>query len=183
MIFVAAPQLWLLALGATVGGFMLANGQDDARSSLSKRFTEIEQAWNEALDDWERRAGLAELEQLKASLGSAKTEYERLPNEEAQRIASYQAKRQSHQRSQYLDKYRIRDFRIHGVGATRLATLASYGFETAADLEQRNVLEVPGFGPNNSKPLIEWVAKCALGIPVQSKSDTPRQRRDCEDQK
>jgi predicted RNA-binding Zn-ribbon protein involved in translation (DUF1610 family) len=35
-------------------------------------------------------------------------------------------------------------------------SLASYGIETAADVDIGKVLAVPGFGPINSRPLIEW---------------------------
>ena len=46
--------------------------------------------------------------------------------------------------------------KISGIGQAKEAALASYGIETAADVEIGKVLGVPGFGPVNSRPLIEW---------------------------
>ena len=46
--------------------------------------------------------------------------------------------------------------KISGIGQAKEAALASYGIETAADVEIGKVLSVPGFGPVNSRPLIEW---------------------------
>src|SRR5215468_6493413 len=40
--------------------------------------------------------------------------------------------------------------------AGRKATLESYGIETAADLDKKRILAVPGFGPAMAEKLLEW---------------------------
>jgi Topoisomerase DNA binding C4 zinc finger len=46
--------------------------------------------------------------------------------------------------------------KISGIGPAKEAALRSYGIESAADVDQRKVLAVPGFGSINSRPLLEW---------------------------
>ena len=101
------------------------------------------------------------MENLKVSLIEAKRAYEVLASEQTERIKRYQNERESLQRIAFLERFRIRDHKISGVGPAKLATLTSYGIETAADITRENVLAIAGFGPINSKPLLEWQQQCA----------------------
>jgi hypothetical protein len=56
----------------------------------------------------------------------------------------------------FLEGFRIRDYKISGIGPAKLAALTSYGIETAADVSPERVQSVPGFGRINSVPLIAW---------------------------
>jgi DNA-binding helix-hairpin-helix protein with protein kinase domain len=163
-IVAVVPNLWLLAFGVAAAGFFYAKQHGDPSSLFRQRFSSIEQEWHAALDQWERRCGIERVEELKASLQNSESGYENLQREEAQRIAGYQAQRQALQRNQYLDAFRIRDTKITGIGPAKLATLASYGIETAADITQEKVLAVPGIGPINSQPLLQWARECAQGF-------------------
>jgi DNA-binding helix-hairpin-helix protein with protein kinase domain len=68
----------------------------------------------------------------------------------------------------------ISEARIVGIGAGRTATLASYGIETAADVEYNRVLAVPGLDPDTTNNLCAWRSSFerqfhvnrAQGIPV-----------------
>lgn len=156
LIAAAGPALWFVAVGVAIWGFVLARKKNDVSPIFQERFFSTESEWNEALDRWERRCGIEKIENLKATLTDAKRTYEGLAGERAEHIRVYQTNRQSFQLAQFLDKFRIRDYKISGIGPTKLATLASYGVETAANVTQEKVLAVPGFGPINSKPLFQW---------------------------
>jgi Topoisomerase DNA binding C4 zinc finger len=160
-IVAVAPNLWLVAVAVAAAGFFYANQNGDPSSLFRQRFIAIEHEWQAALDQWERRCGIERIEELKASLQNSKSAYENLKREEAERLANYQAQRQALQRNQYLDTFRIRDTKVTGIGPAKLATLASYGIETAADVTPEKVLAVPGFGPINSQPLLQWARECA----------------------
>jgi DNA-binding helix-hairpin-helix protein with protein kinase domain len=60
------------------------------------------------------------------------------------------------QRQQFLDSHRIDRASIDGIGPTRVATLQSYGIETAADVNERAIANVPGFGPVLTENLVLW---------------------------
>jgi DNA-binding helix-hairpin-helix protein with protein kinase domain len=150
------PQLMIFAIGLVILGFVLRARQVDISSSLRQKFFLTESEWDQALQGWERRCGLDRIEALKTSLVEARAYLQELGREEADRIAQYQAQRRERQLKDFLDSFHIRRVKIHGIGPAKEATLASYGIETAADVDQARVLAVPGFGPVNSRPLLEW---------------------------
>jgi hypothetical protein len=134
----------------------LRSREVDVGSSLRQRFVATESQWDAALEDWERRCGIDQIVGLKQSLAEAKRSFECLAAEEREQVSKYQAARRERQLADYLDRYRIRHVKISGIGQAKEAALASYGIETAADVELGKVLGVPGFGPVSSRPLIEW---------------------------
>jgi hypothetical protein len=156
LVLVAVPKFWLVSLGLVVVGFMLRSREVDVASSLRQRFVATESQWDAALEDWERRCGIDRIEGLKESLVEAKRSFEGLAGEEREQVSKYQTVRRERQLTSYLERYRIRHVKISGIGQAKEAALASYGIETAADIEIGKVLGVPGFGPINSRPLIEW---------------------------
>src|SRR5690606_6586791 len=46
-----------------------------------------------------------------------------------------------------------------GIGSGRIAMLASYGIETAADERKNKILRIPGFGDVLAGRLVEWRRK------------------------
>lgn len=157
----AAPRLWFIAIVLAGAAFKIASHRTDDSSVWRRRFLDVEEEWNRAIDQWERRSGFTKIESLKASLIEAKRAYEALASEQTERINRYQDERESLQRAKFLERFRIRDYKISGVGPAKLATLTSYGIETAADVTWDSVLAIAGFGPTNSKPLLEWQQQCA----------------------
>ena len=60
------------------------------------------------------------------------------------------------QRQRYLERFRIDRANIRGVGTSRGIMLASYGIETAADIEQARIMQIPTFGVVLTSELIQW---------------------------
>lgn len=56
----------------------------------------------------------------------------------------------------YLRNYYIDRIKISGIGPTRAATLASYGVETAADVNRSQIRSIPGFGETLTYELVKW---------------------------
>lgn len=56
----------------------------------------------------------------------------------------------------YLRNCYIDDYKIQGIGATRKATLRSYGIETAADISSYKIMQIPGFGETLTGELVYW---------------------------
>jgi DNA-binding helix-hairpin-helix protein with protein kinase domain len=57
---------------------------------------------------------------------------------------------------QYLQQQFISNFIIPDIGPGRKATLASFGIETAWDVESEIILDIPGFGPKLTGRLVSW---------------------------
>jgi DNA-binding helix-hairpin-helix protein with protein kinase domain len=152
----AAPEYWILAL--IIGGFGLNRlfVKPQASRDFAQRYREIEIRWLQAEQSWKVRAGAKEFDILRSRLAGLKTEYEGLAVEEKRRIQEHTANRRSEQLRVYLEGFQIRRIRIAHVGPAKLAMLTSYGIETAADVSSVAVQNVPGFGPVNSVPLVEW---------------------------
>jgi DNA-binding helix-hairpin-helix protein with protein kinase domain len=80
---------------------------------------------------------------------------------------------QTSQLELFLEQHFISDADIPQIGPGRKATLTSNGIETAFDIEATRILEVPGFGPERTRVLLEWrrtverrfVFNAAVGIP------------------
>ena len=156
LVLISVPKFWLLSLGLVIVGFVLRSQKVDVASSLLRRFVATETQWDTALEDWERRCGIDQIEALKESLIEAKRSFEGLAGQEREKVSKYQTVRRERQLTSYLERFRIRHVKISGIGQAKEAALASYGIETAADVDPGKVLAVPGFGPVNSRPLIEW---------------------------
>jgi DNA-binding helix-hairpin-helix protein with protein kinase domain len=60
------------------------------------------------------------------------------------------------QLSQFLQNKFICDYKIDKIGPGRTAVLASYGIETANDIERRRLMSIPGFGPALTNILLAW---------------------------
>lgn len=88
---------------------------------------------------------------------------------DAELVAGYDALLTRH-----LESHSIEGADISGIGASRKATLASFGIETAADISQSSIVAVPGFGPHLAGRLIGWQKQIStrfLFSPIQARSE------------
>lgn len=156
-LFIAAPQaflLWLIMVG--FGIYKFKKSGLSATEPIRRRAEDIEQRWADAIAQWRLQADGRAFHDMKATLERTKREIEALGDEEKQRRSNYEIQRRTDQLNRYLDKHQIRHTDIRYIGSARRALLASYGIETAADVSNNALAAVPGFGPVNSRPLLEW---------------------------
>jgi DNA-binding helix-hairpin-helix protein with protein kinase domain len=113
-------------------------------------------AWEAALARWKRRASQEVFEAEVKELGKVRDELVDLPNERGRRLAKLEAERETRQRNRYLDRFHIARAQIRGIGPSRTAMLAAYGIETAADIDEAKILQIPGFGPTLTQELLKW---------------------------
>jgi DNA-binding helix-hairpin-helix protein with protein kinase domain len=59
-------------------------------------------------------------------------------------------------KQEYLSRFLLCDAGIRGVGASRTATLAAFGIETAADLSPESLSRISGIGPVLMTRLLDW---------------------------
>ncbi|HEY9732018.1 MAG TPA: topoisomerase DNA-binding C4 zinc finger domain-containing protein [Drouetiella sp.] len=155
----ALPKMWFLWGAVILFALkkLLFNKIGSEKYFIDKYFHSKEQ-FEKAIEAWRTRAGITQALAVKASLADAKKQLENLEREKHLKISLYQNKRHGMQLVKYLESQEIRKAKIRHVGLARQTALASYGIETALDITEEKVLEVPGFGANNSVPLLEWRA-------------------------
>lgn len=148
---------WLIAYGLAFGSW--------PRVSVEKR-AEVERAcsaakveWDLALSRWRREASHNIFAEKLRSLEKARAGLADLPNERRRRLAKLEAERELRQRHRYLDRFRIDRAKIHKIGLARTSMLASFGIETAADIDGPRILQIPGFGQALTFELVQWRRK------------------------
>ena len=151
------PQLFIIWLPLIYWGFSKNTSTTslDANPFLSA-YKSAERRWLDDLSNWQRRVGLLDLTALKEELVKAKNEYRALLGSEEVEIQKYRADRKNKQLNVFLDGFNIANAKIKGIGPAKQAVLASYGVDTAADISLNKLLSIPGFGPETSKPLVNW---------------------------
>jgi hypothetical protein len=151
---IAVLFVWLpLGLWAL---FSSSDGSSVDGAPFRKRYQEAEEFWKRELENWYRRCGLDDFESLYKELREAHDAYKGLAASEQSEVAAYQAERRKRQLQTYLDGFDIEHARIKGIGPAKQAALASYGIDTAADVSEAKLLQVPGFGSATIQPLLDW---------------------------
>jgi len=153
---VGLPALWFVYLPLGWYGAVAAFGAGPSAQSFVDRYIRAETDFLAGVDDWRRRTGVEEPRRLRSSLADARAELASLSQEEARRRAEYEGNRKDSQLHDFLESYPIRRASLRGIGPAKLAALASYGIDTAADVVVARIEAVPGFGPVTARPLLEW---------------------------
>lgn len=154
-VLAAVPAIWPVWLGLLGFGVTRALDKPD-RSEFRRAFESADREWADAVGTWMAANGTASFDTAKADLAAAKRSYEALAAEEKQRLDEAQKARRDRQLTAWLEQFQISRSRIRGIGSSKIASLASFGIETAAEVDRARVLRVPGFGPTNSQPLFDW---------------------------
>jgi DNA-binding helix-hairpin-helix protein with protein kinase domain len=112
--------------------------------------------WEAILALWQQQASRNAFAEKLRELEKARSALLDLPNERRRCLSRLEAEREQRQRQRYLDRFRIDRAKIRGIGAGRTAMLASYGIETAADIEGTQIFQIPGFGEALTSDLVRW---------------------------
>lgn len=138
---------------------------------------DAEQRLSAAETNWTTRASWYRnhFEMKKAELRAMRERHEILAREYAEQRQRLQFRAREMQLTQFLQQQFISNADISDIGPTRKATLASFGIETAVDVEETAILEVPGFGPKLTERLTRWrqeiesqfVFNPTVGVPPQ----------------
>lgn len=154
-IFALLPQLWFLIILGGIGAAYYASSHKPDYAEFEKEYRDAVAEWESAVSRLKERLGWASLLSSYVELDQARVEYEQLPVERQRRISEYDKNRRSVQVFNFLDNYRISQAKIRNIGPARTAQLASFGVETAADVE-RGAIESIGIGRPAIDALLEW---------------------------
>ena len=107
-------------------------------------------------EKWQAEATDAAFSAKWKELDAARRELEALPRMRRERLQGLERNRRQLQLEKWLDRHYIRDVNLAGIGAGRKALLASYGIDTAGDLNWQALQNVNGIGPRNATALMTW---------------------------
>jgi DNA-binding helix-hairpin-helix protein with protein kinase domain len=143
-------------IGASVAALVIWPRATAADLEAKRRLDAARSEWQELTARWQQEASDAPYRQKRQELEGARQQLLDLPNERSRRMRRLAASVRDRQLYRFLDQHRLGDAKIKGIGDGRLATLYSYGVETAADVTRDAVLAVPGFGPSLTQSLLAW---------------------------
>jgi DNA-binding helix-hairpin-helix protein with protein kinase domain len=157
-------SFWLLMGTVVVAAILLRAGEPKElkklRSNAQKRAREVDQHYRRLLEHWQREAGDAAFHTKLNQLWHAKQAYEALASERTAKLRQLESDKRRLQLDAFLDRFEIEDAKIDRVGSGRKAILESHGIETAADIKDQTIRQVPGFGPALRSNLMDWRRSC-----------------------
>lgn len=176
---------WLVGLLITDGGRLreLRAAREEERNRIQSLNAELQRAWERENRPWvaeyrsraERRKKLGdalsarEAELVESGKTAAQLFHGARRNLEAAKAAHQDARSAFDkamsdlvnesarlQRDQYLDSFLIREAGLARISTVAVASLGSFGFETALDVKSIDQVKVPGIGPVLTQRLIAW---------------------------
>lgn len=157
--WVNMPGGFLLWVGALFFAFTQFGRSDVNSFEWQKRYSEIDSEWDYNITQWRKSLGVVEAAKLRNNLEADANDYRGLSEEKAKAIARLNTERRDRQMHDYLDNFLIRRATISGIGHARTTMLASYGIESAADIKNHAILNIPGFGQATADKLMNWRRK------------------------
>jgi DNA-binding helix-hairpin-helix protein with protein kinase domain len=148
--------LWLLAalaLWAGVGSWAKAEAEV---SSFRNKRNEAHGLFMQFEERLRTETAPERFAQRLKALETMRVEYMNLPIVRDRKMKALIADREKHARTRFLEGFEIEDAKIPGIGPAKRAMLESYNIETAADITESAVLDVPGFGPALYGRLADW---------------------------
>jgi len=146
----------LLGIGLlAVGLYQLASAKLDA-SPLLEAYREADNRVRAGSLAHLQRIGFTELFLVRNEMESCIGEYQQLEAKLTRDLASLQATREARQRYTFLDRCLLSRVKIPGIGPAKLAALASFSIESAADINYGAIMTVPGFGEALTQKLMKW---------------------------
>lgn len=154
--FIYIPELWFIFFAVAFWGWTIVADKDAETASFLKAYSTADDKVLHLFDDFLMRHGLTEIVQVHNSLSTTIAAYQKHDNLLVQKISALKANRKSRHLQAFLDRFSIRQADIPGIGPARIATLISFGIETASDISNSSVMQVPGFGKLYTKKLVDW---------------------------
>jgi len=150
----AVSGFWGMAL--LIGVIVVAFRSMDIKGRFATELSGAKSGWEEQRKIWESNAGPGTFEKRRNHYVDLASAHAILPQKERERLAVLEQKKRQLQLEKHMESHRIDRAKIPRVGRGRKATLESYGFENAWDVQQRPVTNVPGFGPSLASDVETW---------------------------
>ncbi|MCB8883827.1 SH3 domain-containing protein [Acidisoma cellulosilytica] len=117
---------------------------------------DVQAEWSTLCEAWRQAVESQGFTCIKQTCVSLKSEYDGLSNERLRRLQVLHDKRRDKQLEEHLDRFTIAQAGIAGIKHAKIATLTSYGIDTAFDVNVPRIMALPGFGPHLTQRLYDW---------------------------
>ncbi len=142
--------------------------RQQALDAAEEALSEVEQEWQTCANKFSSR-----LRKRMKRLGQAHQECQGLEEEYQRERQEMERNRETLAREQYLRTTFLSDHDIPNIKAGRMQILASYGIETAYDVEEERIRGISGFGPALTRNLMEWKQRVLAGFRFDSRTGVP----------
>lgn len=156
----AAPKAAIFGLIVVAYGIysLFSEGAEDQINKKLSEVKNLDSQIQSKIDNWYQLSGMNELYKQKSNLVALKDEIQAAGQHFNSLLQCVKSHREEIARTQYLERFFIRDSSISGIHRNLIPVLASYGLETAADIKKKfSLIKVPGIGPERSSSLRAWV--------------------------
>jgi DNA-binding helix-hairpin-helix protein with protein kinase domain len=157
-LFITVPQAFFFWFFIVAFGFSVWNKKPSYSVDWQGRYREIDTRWQQAEHNWRERTGANSLITLRANLEQSVEEFRGLNAAKAAAHVRLTTERRKRQLNDFLDRFLIARVAIPGIGPAKTATLASFGIESAADIDRNAILAISGFGSATADKLMDWRA-------------------------
>ena len=148
--------LAVLSTAISIGFMIVRGGEGPLKGMVEPRLRELRIRAATLESVWRQEAGANVFTDTLRELEKKRAEYLGLAALRQRKLAELHANLRNAQLHRFLDRHRIEDADIKGIGEGRKTVLESYGIETAADVIPANIMRVPGFGPALTEKLFDW---------------------------
>ena len=122
-----------------------------------RRWRAANAAWRRAAAAWLAQPDPPDVSDLRPAIEALKKDLDALAAEREARIrACATPEPEAEQRARYLAGFRIEAAKLTNIGPARCAVLRSWGIDTAADVDEAKIADIPGFGKNLTDKLVIW---------------------------
>jgi DNA-binding helix-hairpin-helix protein with protein kinase domain len=158
----ALPPMWILTLiGGGIALAVVKHPKGHRMAALTKTAVAARSAFGLELEAYEKLTHDPRMSEHLAKLQRIKTDFESLPSKHQRLMQELHASIRDKQLAAFLDNVLIAGGEIEGIGPTRISALASFGVETAKDIEYNRVVQVQGIGDALAKRLLAWKGRIA----------------------
>ena len=141
-----AACIWWLGRPSEIGA---------ARTALAQ----TRALWSELVVKWKPGPG-ARFAPTRQALAVLKREADGMAAHRQAELRTLATDRRQQQLQAHLESYEIANAKIPGVGKAKVATLLSYGIETAADIDEARITAIAGFGPRTAANMLAFRQAC-----------------------
>lgn len=152
----AVQPLWFIWITIGILGLLRANNASLDTKSLETTFKEADDRVHTELNLLLQTIELPAAINVYGELISAISAYKKHDQIVKRELMILKSKREARQRSTFLDRHSIRDANIKNLSPAKVASLISFGIETADDVRQSDVRSVPGIGEVYTRRLLDW---------------------------
>ena len=123
---------------------------------LREARSQAENSWRNVQEAWVQQSSDRAFTETKSQVGILVRSLSELPDEEKRELQALEQRKREFQLVRYLERALIARAKINKVGSARKAILASFGIETAADVNQQKLFAIQGFGPILVSSIMSW---------------------------